>query len=81
MPASTVGNGIKVRYSSQVVDKNGMLVCREFTRDSRLLRRYDRWRCPYCHQHRHKDVPRLRLREGRADPLTLGYALILRIFG
>ena len=81
MPASTVGNGIKVRYSSQVVDKDGYLVCREFTRDDAEYKEYDRWRCGYCHKHRHDaHRPWLRLREGRTDPLTMAYARILQTF-
>jgi len=79
---ATSGAGPKVSYGMELRSKDGLLVYAEKTRKSGLLRRYDKWRSHYCHTHRHDtQLPWLRFREGKTDPLTMAYALSLRVFG
>ena len=77
---SLTKSGPKASHVSQFHDKNDRLIVQDETRPNDWLRRYDRWRIPYCNRNRGKDLW-LSFRRGDVDLFTLIYALILRVKG
>lgn len=72
---SDIGGGMRTIATMELRGSSGGLVCRF---DSKAPRWYDAWRINWCCEHRNKwTVPGFR--EGRMNPLTLGFALIIRI--
>jgi len=72
---SDIGGGMKAIATMEVRNSSGDIVCRF---DSKAPRWYDAWRINWCCTHRGKwAVPGFR--EGRLNPLTLGFALIIKI--
>lgn len=72
---SDIGGGMKTVASMEHRGPDGRIVCHF---DSKAPRWYDAWRINWCCTHRDNwTIPGFR--EGRMNPLTLGFALIIRI--
>jgi hypothetical protein len=73
-------SGIKATYELGHKDINDNLIVAEKTRRFHFLETYDEWRVAYCLKHRDKKLW-LSFREGKVNPFTLIYALILKLRG
>ena len=69
---------VKASFQIEIKRGDGYLIYTERTRQFAFWAKYDRWRSEVCHKHRN-DRLFIWFREGRIDPLTLLYALILKI--
>jgi hypothetical protein len=71
-----IGGGAGVRSTVEHRNRLGQLIAVQRNYD--LWPAYQRWRARWCEKHRHNWTIR-GFREGKVNPLTLSFALILRI--
>jgi hypothetical protein len=76
----TAKSAIGASYEMRHERSDGYLVYAERSRRFQLFRRYDRWRAGVC-QRRRSGGLWVWFREGRLNPLVLGYAMSIKIRG
>ena len=72
MPETIVRQRIQLTARMELKDKTGRLIYSESTKGGR---KYDAWGMKWCTSHRDSWTPP-GFREGKINPLTLGFALI-----